>query len=1303
MERDDNFRKMYLSEENIGFINNINILNHSIKIMLVFFIIIIYLFGFQHKLFAKEEPLVILTAEERHWLDSNKDNLVMYFNVEFPPIEFISEKGTFTGLGSDVISLVEKKLGVKFIKKPSDDWVAHLSALKSGECAIAPTIVKTTDRETYAFFTTVYAKVPVVIITQNMKKDYDKLEDLNGLKVGVVEGYASQKYLEDQALINQFKVVLVKDVSDGLEKVSFGQIDAFAGNLAVAAYYISKKGISNLKVTYKTDYEFSWSIGISRKYPLLYSSIQKALDTITNDEYVEMRKRWISLNQSPTISDETMLLLKFIGIFIILLVISLLGISYILKLRLNQKITDLEKSENRYKRLAENSPAVIFQLLKTLEGHFSFPYISQALFGITGLQSEALTLDSEAFFNNIPDEDLKMMKEDILKSGTYLKATQISFRFEKDDQPIWLEMHLTPEILPDDSILWDGFFIDITYRKKAEDSLKENQRFLADLLDNSATIIIVKDHEGRYQLVNRKWEDTIGQNRKDVIGKTDLEIFPTESAQMFINNDQEVFKNRTIIQREETIETVNGTQWFFSIKFPLYNSRDELIGLCGIITDITKHKQIEEALKQRIIALTKPLDHVSDIEFEDIFNIQDIQRLQDEFSDATGVATIITRPDGTPLTQPGNFTRFCNDLVRKSSKGCINCYKSDAAIGKLCMDGPTIQTCLSGGLWDAGAGISIGGKHIANWLIGQIRDETQTEENIRRYAKEIEVDPEELVRAFREVPSMSKEKFMKISKMLYTLATQLSNFAYQNIQQARFIAEREKAEEALLEAEKKYRRLVDNSQSIIYTINPEGTMTFVSPSWKKILGHTQEEIVGRKFEYVVHPEDIPLCKAYFINSDEENRTQGVEYRVFHKDGTIRWHRSVITPVFDNNDSLISLVGNTVDITDFKQAQESITLAKERLDAAMNASNSGLWDWIVPTNQVYYDPRYYRMAGYEPDEFPHNFQEWEKRVHPDDLDYCHKEINSYFHHEIKEFSIEFRFLCKDSTWMWIRSFGKAVEFNERGEIVRIIGAHVDITDRKRSDEIISSYNRELEKIINVASHDLRSPLVNVDGYSRELENSINEIKKVLDGDSITGNASEKLIKEEFTDMINSLNHIRNSARQMDFLIKGLLKISRSGRETLVIKNLDMNRLVGKVISSYGFKIGENRVKLDVRKLHPCRGDEVQVIQVFSNLIGNALKFVDKTRELSIEISSEKTNNYTVYHVKDTGIGIAKESQEKIFDLFHRLNPKDYEGEGLGLSIVQQILGRLEGKITLDSEIGRGCCFNVYLPIVEKIDR
>src|SRR5665647_787035 len=128
---------------------------------------------------------------------------------------------------------------------------------------------------------------------------------------------------------------------------------------------------------------------------------------------------------------------------------------------------------------------------------------------------------------------------------------------------------------------------------------------------------------------------------------------------------------------------------------------------------------------------------VDEIQFGDIFNIEEIQRLQDLFSDATGVASIIVHPDGKPITTPSNFCRLCSNIIRKTEKGHAHCIKSNAVIGRHSSSGPVVQLCQCGGLWDAGTSITVGGKHFASWLIGQVRSAEMDKQHRIQYADEI--------------------------------------------------------------------------------------------------------------------------------------------------------------------------------------------------------------------------------------------------------------------------------------------------------------------------------------------------------------------------------------------------------------------------------------------------------------------------------------------------------------------------------------------------------------------------------------
>ncbi len=349
------------------------------------------------------------------------------------------------------------------------------------------------------------------------------------------------------------------------------------------------------------------------------------------------------------------------------------------------------------------------------------------------------------------------------------------------------------------------------------------------------------------------------------------------------------------------------------------------------IRDITDRKRIEEAIEKRIVALTQPLDTAGEIDFEDMLNLLDIQHLQDLFADAFGVAALITRPDGAPITKPSHFTDLCGGIIRKTTKGVKNCNHSDEMIGKHNTSGPNVRSCLSAGLCNAGVSITVGGRHIANWLIGQVRNENQDEEEIIKYAGEIGVDETEFRAAYRKVPIMSQEQFERIAQLLFVLANQVSTSAYQNIQQARFIAERKRAEEALEQAN----LVVENSPAVLFRWKPTTgwPVELVSRNVTQF-GYTPEELLfGRvPFSQMVHPEDLERVAhevQEFIEKGIDHFQQ--EYRIVTKDGKIRWVDDRTVVERDANGQILCYQGIVIDITERKQADEEIRTLNDELE------------------------------------------------------------------------------------------------------------------------------------------------------------------------------------------------------------------------------------------------------------------------------------------------------------------------------------------------------------------------------------
>lgn len=181
--------------------------------------------------------------------------------------------------------------------------------------------------------------------------------------------------------------------------------------------------------------------------------------------------------------------------------------------------------------------------------------------------------------------------------------------------------------------------------------------------------------------------------------------------------------------------------------------------------------------------------------FSQVFALDEIQALQDAFAAATGIASVITDPEGQPLTTPSNFCRLCMEVIRATPQGLANCMHSDALIGRPNPAGPTIQPCLSGGLVDGGVSIFLGERHIANWLIGQVLDGTPDEARMLSYAQTIGADEVQFREALGEVKRMSRTQFEQIAQVLSLIARQISRLAEQNFQQARDLAALRAAEE----------------------------------------------------------------------------------------------------------------------------------------------------------------------------------------------------------------------------------------------------------------------------------------------------------------------------------------------------------------------------------------------------------------------------------------------------------------------------------------------------------------------------
>jgi signal transduction histidine kinase len=257
----------------------------------------------------------------------------------------------------------------------------------------------------------------------------------------------------------------------------------------------------------------------------------------------------------------------------------------------------------------------------------------------------------------------------------------------------------------------------------------------------------------------------------------------------------------------------------------------------------------------------------------------------------------------------------------------------------------------------------------------------------------------------------------------------------------------------------------------------------------------------------------------------------------------------------------------------------------------------------------------------------------------------------------------------------------------------------ISAERQRDQLLrelETKNKELESIIYVSSHDLRSPLVNIQGFSRKLAKSCATVAEMLEEGRLSEEQHQEARKLLTEQMPRSVTFITSSVEKMDSLLSGLLKLSRLGRAAITIENLDMNQVMGKITNSLAFQIEATNAVVTVEELLPCQGDAVQISQIFTNLLDNAIKYRAADRRLQVTVSSRQCDGGVEYCVQDNGIGIHPDYQSQIWEIFHRINPRDIPGEGLGLTVSRRILDRLNGSIRVESEEGVGSRFLVVLP-------
>jgi PAS domain S-box-containing protein len=478
-----------------------------------------------------------------------------------------------------------------------------------------------------------------------------------------------------------------------------------------------------------------------------------------------------------------------------------------------------------------------------------------------------------------------------------------------------------------------------------------------------------------------------------------------------------------------------------------------------------------------------------------------------------------------------------------------------------------------------------------------------------------------------------------------------------------------------------------------------------------ILGYTPDAIqaLGADlFVTIFHPDDLGPALAHHdaMRDAADGEVRELTYRCKTSTGEWHWLRSRDVPFKRGDDGRVTqIIGVASDVTGLRTAQTELQAhrddlegmirtrtaalveSEQRFQRVLEASNTGIWDWNIEDDTVYFSPRWKGLLGFEDDALQNEFDTWVTLLHPDDKDRMLGAVQAFVANPNGHFVHEFRMRHRDGSYRWILN-RSAAELKD-GRPVRMAGSHLDITERRRSEEDLErAYDRltrtnaELERLVYVASHDLRSPLVNIQGFSREVELSLEELRGLLEAGSACDTARARAREILGQDVAEAMGFIRSSVSKMDALMSGLLKLSRTARGAPDMQTVETDVLVDEVLRDFEFRIQEIGVSVEREALPRCFGDPAQLSQVLSNLVDNALKYLSSDRPGRVRISGARIRDRVQIVVEDNGIGIAPADRARVFDVFQRVNPAATDGEGLGLSIVRKIIDGLGGEIWVD---------------------
>jgi PAS domain S-box-containing protein len=508
------------------------------------------------------------------------------------------------------------------------------------------------------------------------------------------------------------------------------------------------------------------------------------------------------------------------------------------------------------------------------------------------------------------------------------------------------------------------------------------------------------------------------------------------------------------------------------------------------------------------------------------------------------------------------------------------------------------------------------------------------------------------------------------------------------------IEERKKVEEALIKSRNYLDRIINSIADPVFVKDKQHRWVLVNDAFCQLMGYSREELL-RKSDY----DFLPQHEAdIFWEKDEEVLKTNVENvneeEITDPNGNVH--------IIDTKKTLYrDISGETYivavirDITELKNVESALRENERKLKIAMDMAKLVNWEYDIKSDVFTFDDNFYALYGtttHEEGGIKMSSEEYAQKFIPPEESYLvAEEIAKALETNDPNFieNIEHSIIRTDGEKRNIIVRLGVIKDNE-GKTIRTYGANQDITELKKAEKELKGLinelkrsNNELQQFAYITSHDLQEPLRTIASFTQLIER---RYKGQLDKNA-----------DEYIDFIV------DAALRMKEMIQGLLDYSRIGARRGKLKSTDIEEVFNHVLANLYVAIKENNAIITHDPLPIIVGNKGQLIQLFQNLIGNAIKFRKKDLPPKIHISCRKDeeNNEYVFSVKDNGIGLELQYSDKIFEVFKRLHTiDDYRGVGIGLAIAKRIIERHVGHIWVESELDQGSTFYFTIPIIDE---